>query len=180
MSTQNQGADHQASLPAWLAPPLWLLFALVIGIVALDLWTKSIATEFLHYGKPVEVLPVLNWTLLHNYGAAFSFLSDQGGWQRYLFTGIAVLASLVFTVWLTRLPKDQWLVRFSLMFILGGAVGNLADRIMHGYVVDFISVHWQHHYFPAFNIADMAITFGAFLMIADLIIYGDRDKLQDK
>ncbi len=152
-----------------LAPPLFVMIALIIVLVVLDLWTKSIATASLTYARPVEVLPVLNWTLLHNYGAAFSFLSDQGGWQRYLFTGISIVASIFFFVWLIKLPKQQWLVRYSLSFILGGAIGNLIDRIMNGYVVDFISVHWQHHYFPAFNIADMAITCGAILMIADMI-----------
>jgi signal peptidase II len=121
------------------------------------------------YGQAIDVLPVLDWRLLHNTGAAFSFLSDAGGWQRYLFTGISAVASVVFLVWLIRLPKEQWLVRFSLTFILGGAIGNLVDRIQHGYVVDFISVHWHSSYFPAFNIADMAITFGAILMIADML-----------
>ena len=157
------------NLRAWQTPATWILLLSVIVIIALDLWTKSIASASLIYGRPVAVLPVLNWTLLHNYGAAFSFLSDQGGWQRYLFTVISSVASLVFLIWLLRLPKSQWLVRFSLTFILGGALGNLIDRIINGYVVDFISMHWQEHYFPAFNIADMAITFGAMLMIADMI-----------
>ncbi len=152
-----------------LTPSIFFLLLLIAAITALDLWTKSIASANLVYGQENEVLPILNWTLLHNKGAAFSFLSNQGGWQRYLFTGISSVASIVFLVWLIRLPKQQWLVRFSLTFILGGAIGNLIDRIQHGYVVDFISFHWNSSYFPAFNIADMAITFGAMLMIADLI-----------
>lgn len=157
------------SVSPLLMPSIGLLLALIAIITGLDLWTKSLATAYLSYGHENEVLPLLNWTLLHNKGAAFSFLSNQGGWQRYLFTGISGVASLVFLVWLIRLPKQQWLVRFSLTFILGGAIGNLIDRLMHGYVVDFISFHWQNNYFPAFNLADMAITFGAMLMIADML-----------
>lgn len=148
---------------------LWPLLLSIIVITALDLWTKNIASSVLSYARPVEVLPILNWTLLHNTGAAFSFLSDQGGWQRYFFTGVSSVASLIFFVWLIRLPKIQWLVRLSLTFIIGGAIGNLIDRVMHGYVVDFISFHWNDSYFPAFNIADMSITFGAILMIIDML-----------
>lgn len=167
---------NSKSLPVYLAPSTWVLCVLVLVIVVLDLWTKSIATAYLHYGQQNEVLPVLNWTLLHNKGAAFSFLSDQGGWQRYLFTSISAVASVMFIVWLYRLPKQQWLVRYSLTFILGGAIGNLIDRIQHGHVVDFISVHWNNNYFPAFNIADMAITFGAILMIADMVFNPEHKK----
>ena len=169
-----------SNLKAWQTPASAMLLVAVVIIVALDLWTKAIATDSLSYARPVEVLPVLNWTLLHNYGAAFSFLSDQSGWQRYLFTIISAVASLVFFVWLLRLPKNQWLIRYSLTFILGGAIGNLIDRIMNGYVVDFISVHWNDSYFPAFNIADMAITFGAMLMIADMIFYPENHKDSQK
>ena len=161
--------SKENAINPWLAPSTALLLVLIAIITGLDLWTKSIASAYLLYGQENEVLPVLNWTLLHNKGAAFSFLSDQSGWQRYLFTGVSFVASLAFLIWLVRLPKQQWLVRFSLTFILGGAIGNLIDRLQHGYVVDFISFHWNNSYFPAFNVADMAITFGAMLMIADML-----------
>jgi signal peptidase II len=157
-------------------PHLIFLTALIIVIIALDQLTKTIASDILHYAEPIYVLPVLNWTLLHNYGAAFSFLSDAGGWQRWLFTGISIVVSVVFMVWLTRLPKDESLTRYSLTFIIGGAIGNLIDRMQFGYVVDFILVHWQEHYFPAFNLADSAITLGAILMIIDVLFNPERHK----
>lgn len=146
---------------------VWLLIAAVI--VALDLWTKSLATELLQYGRPVEILPVLDFTLLHNRGAAFSFLSSAGGWQRWLFTGIALAVSIVLIVWTLQLkPHERWL-SVALPLILGGALGNLYDRLTLGYVVDFVHVHWQGRYFPAFNIADAAITVGAIMMIIDAL-----------
>lgn len=152
------------------------LSGLIVVAVVLDQWTKHIASSALIYGNPKEVLPVLNWTLLHNYGAAFSFLSNAGGWQRYLFTGISLVVGIAFYVWMLRLPLNAWLMRFSLAFIVAGAIGNLIDRVRLGYVVDFISVHWQGWYFPAFNIADMAITFGAMLMILDIFINPENHK----
>ena len=144
---------------------LWLLLSLLA--IGLDQWTKSIATAHLTYGEPVPVMPMLNWTLLHNYGAAFSMLSDAGGWQRWLFTGLAVLVSGIFTVWLLRLPKNTTVLAAGIALVLGGAVGNLIDRVSLGYVVDFIHVYYQDSHFPAFNIADSAITLGTILLIID-------------
>ncbi len=158
----------------WNAPGIVSLLIGITLIVVLDQWTKGLATANLNYGQPLEVLPVLNWTLLHNYGAAFSFLSDAGGWQRWFFTIISVVVSLVFIVWLFRIPDFAWLHRYSLMFIIAGAVGNLIDRVMMGYVVDFISVHWESHFFPAFNIADMSICFGAMLMMLDVYLNPEK------
>ena len=155
-------------MPAYLRPSLWILFVVIAVIIGLDQWTKALATQMLQYGKPVYVMPVLNWTLLHNYGAAFSFLSDQGGWQRWFFMALSSIVSLAFIVWLIRLPKEQWIVRFSLTLIIAGAIGNLIDRVAMGYVVDFIHFHWHDSYFPAFNIADMAITGGAGFMLLDM------------
>lgn len=146
----------------------WLLVAVIIVIA--DQWTKGLASNALTYGRAVEILPVFNLTLQHNTGAAFSFLSDAGGWQRWFFTVISSVVSVVLLVWLTRLPAQQKLMMASLCLILGGAIGNLWDRVMLGYVVDFISVHYHGKYFPAFNIADSAITIGAGLMILDMII----------
>ena len=143
---------------------------LAIVIVVLDQWTKNLASSQLTYALPVEILPVFNLTLQHNTGAAFSFLADAGGWQRWFFTTISAVVSIVLVVWLSRLGSQQRLLAVSLSFILGGAIGNLWDRLLQGYVVDFISVHYNDWYFPAFNIADSAITIGAALMILDMFI----------
>ncbi len=136
-------------------------------MVLLDQYTKTLATESLVYARPVEVFSWFNLTLQHNTGAAFSFLSDAGGWQRWFFTVVAVVISGVLTVWLFMAPRAHWLLGLSLALILGGAVGNVWDRVALGYVVDFISVHYQGWYFPAFNIADSAITVGAICMLLD-------------
>jgi len=144
----------------------WLLLAVLL--IALDQATKVLASAALDYGSPVEVLPFLNWTLLHNKGAAFSFLSDAGGWQRWFFALVSVGVSIVLIVWLFRLGRREILQKLALALILSGALGNLWDRLLLGYVVDFIQVHYDHrYYFPAFNIADAAITLGAVLMIYD-------------
>lgn len=146
----------------------WLIVAVII--IALDQWTKYLASSLLSYGRPVEILPVFNLTLQHNTGAAFSFLADAGGWQRWFFTVISAVVSVFLLVWLFRLPAKQPVMSASLAFILAGAVGNLWDRITLGYVVDFISLHYNNAYFPAFNIADSAITIGAGFMILDMLL----------
>lgn len=151
-----------ATLPR---PLLW--YALAVLVVLLDQYTKGLASSALDYGRPVEVFSWFNLTLQHNTGAAFSFLSDAGGWQRYFFSAVALVISAVLVVWLYRVPREQWLLALSLALILGGAVGNLWDRVALGYVVDFVSVHYERHYFPAFNVADSAITVGAACMILD-------------
>jgi signal peptidase II len=157
----------------------WFLLALVV--LLLDQYTKGLASAQLQYGQPVQVLPVFNLTLQHNEGAAFSFLSEAGGWQRWFFTIIASAVSVVLAVWLTRLQRGQILLAASLALILGGAVGNLWDRVALGYVVDFISVHYEGRYFPAFNIADSGISVGAVLMILDAFINGDgKEKGEQK
>ncbi len=144
---------------------MWL--GLSVLAIIIDQWTKNIASTHLTYADPVPVLPFLNWTLLHNYGAAFSFLSDAGGWQHYLFTGLAGIVSIIFIFWLMRMPKSTVILPMAIALILGGAIGNLIDRISLGYVVDFIHVFYQNHHFPAFNIADSAITLGTFLLLID-------------
>ena len=151
----------------------WLLMSVVI--VVLDLWTKSLATDNLSLYRPEEVNAWLNMTLAHNYGAAFSFLSDAGGWQRWLFTGLASVVTLVLIAWLFRLPANEKLTGAALGLILGGAIGNLADRINHGYVVDFIDVYYRDWHWPAFNLADSAITCGVILLLIDgLFLSGKR------
>jgi len=119
-----------------------------------------------NYGETLVVLGVFNLVLAHNTGAAFSFLNDAGGAQRWLFTAIATVAS-VWIVWLLRKHHAQLLFSLALSLILGGALGNLVDRIAYGYVIDFLQFHWNAHYFPAFNVADSAITCGAFILIFD-------------
>jgi signal peptidase II len=146
----------------------WFWLGLAVLVVALDQATKMLAVSLLAYAEPVPVLPVLNWTLLHNLGASFSFLADAGGWQRWFFSAIALAVSVVLVVWIFRLKGTEFLQKLALALILGGAVGNLWDRVALGYVVDFIQLHYQQRYFfPAFNIADSAITLGAVLMIYD-------------
>lgn len=142
----------------------WLgLSALVI---VLDQISKAWITSRFAYGETLYVTGVLDLVLAHNTGAAFSFLHDAGGMQRWLFSIIAIVAS-VWIVWLLRKHGTQTLFALALSLILGGALGNLIDRIAYGYVVDFLHFHWNEHYFPAFNLADSAITCGAFLMIWD-------------
>jgi signal peptidase II len=146
----------------------WLFVSVLI--VILDLWTKGIATESLTLYRPVELTSWLNMTLAHNYGAAFSFLSDAGGWQRWLFTGLASVVTVVLIVWMFRLQASEKLTASALGLIIGGAVGNLIDRIINGYVVDFIDVYYQDWHWPAFNVADSAITCGVILMLLDALL----------
>ena len=141
-----------------------------VVIVVLDLWTKGLATESLTLYRPVEITSWLNMTLAHNYGAAFSFLSDAGGWQRWLFTGLASVVTVVLIVWLFRLTAREKLTAVGLGMIIGGAVGNLIDRVVNGYVVDFIDVYYQGWHWPAFNLADSAITGGVILLLLDALL----------
>lgn len=157
--------EKSAIMPKGARLTVWFGFAL--ALVAIDQATKAWASAELVYAQPNEIFSWLNITLHHNEGAAFSFLSDAGGWQRYFFTGIAVGVSVVITVWMTRLKPEEYLLGWSLALVLAGAVGNVIDRILLGYVVDFISVHWQGWYFPTFNIADGCITLGAIGLLVD-------------
>ena len=145
----------------------WFWYGLAFAITIIDQIVKQIVNTRLQYGERVEVLAVLDLTLVYNPGAAFSFLSDAGGWQRWFFSIVAVVVSIILVIWIYRLPRaDKWLA-VSLALILGGAVGNLADRMYYGYVIDFILAHYAGHHFPAFNIADSAITIGAIMMVLD-------------
>ena len=153
-------------------------YGLALLLIVLDQYTKGLASANLDYGRPVEVFSWFNLTLQHNTGAAFSFLSDAGGWQRYFFSVIAVVISAVLAIWLFRLGDKQWLLALSLALILSGALGNLWDRLVLGYVVDFISVHYGGRYFPAFNIADSAISVGAACMLLDSFLSKDSADAQ--
>ncbi len=143
----------------------WLWLAAVI--VVLDLGTKSLATNMLEYAISVPVLPFFNFTLLHNTGAAFSFLANAGGWQRWFFAVLAVVISGMLVKWLATLKSDKWLA-IAIALVLGGALGNLYDRVVLGYVVDFLHFYWGNYHFPAFNLADSAITVGAIMMALDI------------
>lgn len=138
-------------------------FGLALAIIGLDLGTKFWALTALSYNTPEPVLPVLNWTLRYNTGAAFSFLAGAGGWQRWFFTLLALGVSALLAVWLLRRPPPLEASAYAL--IMGGALGNLYDRLRHGHVVDFIELHAGGYYWPAFNIADMAICLGAGLLL---------------
>ena len=147
---------HNPSFPRWLG-----LAALVI---ILDQISKLWISNHFAYGETRAVFVFFNLVLAHNAGAAFSFLSDAGGWQRWFFTAIAVIAA-VWITWLLRKHQLEKLFCFALALILGGALGNLIDRIAYGYVVDFLDFYWGAYHFPAFNLADSAITCGAALLI---------------
>lgn len=146
---------------------IWLLVSLII--IILDQLSKHWIMANLTYGQPWEILPVFNLTLSYNPGAAFNFLSAANGWQRWLFTAIAVLVSIYVIFWLTRVSAKDYLSKIGLSFVLGGALGNLYDRLHYGYVIDFIQVHYQNWYFPDFNLADSAITLGAVCIILTLL-----------
>jgi signal peptidase II len=148
---------------------IWLLLSVLV--IALDLWTKGLALAHLELHRPVPVIEGwLNWTLVYNYGASFSLLSDAGGWQRWLFSTLAVGVSVLLTVWLTRIPRHDWRQALPFALIVGGALGNLVDRIRYGYVVDFIDACWGEHHWPAFNIADSAIVGGAIGLVLFTIL----------
>lgn len=144
-------------------------YRLSILVVIVDQLSKVLASNHLEFNTPLVLLPVFNITLHHNYGAAFSFLADSGGWQRWLFSAIAIGVGAFLAVWMARLKRNQTLLMASLALVLGGAIGNVIDRLRFGYVVDFLSVHWDSHYFPTFNIADSAITIGAALLLLDML-----------
>lgn len=137
------------------------------SVIALDQLTKYLAETLLVMHQPVPVLPFFNLLLTYNTGAAFSFLREAGGWQRWLFLGLGVLVSVGLLVWLQRLRSEEKWLAVALALILGGAVGNWIDRAVIGQVIDFIQIYYKQWYFPTFNIADSAITVGAGLLILD-------------
>ncbi len=155
----------------WL---LWLGIATLIMVI--DQFTKVLILGSFQYGEGLPITSYFNLVRVHNLGAAFSFLSDAGGWQRWFFTGLGIVAALVM-VWLLRSHASQRLFCAAVSCILGGAVGNVIDRLLHGYVVDFLDFHWAFMdgifhggHFPAFNVADCAITLGAGLLILDELL----------
>ncbi len=153
----------------------WLWIAALV--VILDQLTKLWIEKGMVLGESIYILPVFNIVRAHNPGAAFSFLADAGGCQRWAFSLFAIGASVAFVYWLRTVSiATQGLLACGLALILGGAVGNVIDRLEHGYVVDFLQVHWGGSYFPAFNVADSAITIGAVLVILDVLLESRREK----
>ena len=146
-------------------------------VVLADQLTKNIVTENFLYGENLNVFSGVNLILIHNAGAAFSFLSDAGGWQRWLFLLISLIVSIILAAWLYRLKKTQFFMPLSLSLILGGAIGNLIDRIFLGYIIDFIDIFYKSYHWPVFNIADASITLGvAIFIINNLVVSKNIDK----
>lgn len=146
----------------------WLWLALLVFV--LDQGSKQVVLQLLEYGQRVVVLDgYFDWIHVYNRGAAFSFLAGESGWQRWFFAVIALGVSAVLVVWLKRLKREETWLAIALTLVLGGALGNLYDRVVLGHVVDFILVHWQNqYYFPAFNLADSGITVGAVMLALDM------------
>lgn len=145
---------HGAGGLAWLA--------LSGVILVLDAWSKIIALDHLQLHQPVAVIDgLLNWTLVYNPGAAFSFLSDASGWQRWFFSALAVGISAILAIWLRNTARHDWKQAAPYALVMGGALGNLIDRLVHGHVIDFIDFYLGNHHWPAFNIADCAVVVGA-------------------
>ena len=151
-------------------PGSWLPWlGLALAILIADQFTKVLIMGYYRLGDSTYVASFFNIVRAHNTGAAFSFLAGASGWQRWFFTAVGIAAA-VFIVWMLRSHAGQKLFSFALASILGGAIGNVVDRLLHGYVVDFIQVHWRGWYFPAFNVADSAITVGAACLIMDELL----------
>ena len=147
---------------------LWLS---VLALI-LDQGSKLAVDGTMQLYESIPVLPYFNLTYVHNTGAAFSFLSQAGGWQRWFFAGLAITISIAITIWLAKLQKHEALLAGALALVLGGAVGNLIDRLAYGYVIDFLDVYYRDWHWPAFNIADSAITLGVALMLAETFGFG--------
>lgn len=166
MSIEEQPVPAPVPVPAQAQrthPAAWLWLSLTV--IALDQATKFLAARFLELYERVEVLPVLDFTLLHNTGAAFSMLAGAGGWQRWFFLALALGVGGVLLRWLLLRPEREILWPLAFALILGGALGNAVDRALHGHVIDFIQLYYRDWYWPAFNLADSAITVGAALYV---------------
>jgi len=156
----------------------WLWLTLIFLI--LDQVTKHLVVDSMALYQSIEVLPFFNITYVHNLGAAFSFLADQGGWQRWFFTAVATIASIIFIVWLAKTPKENTLLSIAFALLLSGALGNLIDRALFGYVIDFLDFYIADNHWPTFNIADSMIFIGAGLMIFDSFKNNDKEDSSNK
>ena len=151
--------------------PLLAAFLIASLIFLLDQFTKMQVVQNLYLGQRNELTVFFNLVHVRNYGASFSFLSEAGGWQRWFLTFVSAIASMVIVYWIKKSDEKKYLETLSLIIILGGALGNFYDRLILGYVIDFLDFHWSGVHFPAFNIADTAITIGAILFLADNLIF---------
>ena len=147
----------------------WLWIGIAVAILLADQFTKVLIVSTYQLGEGFSVTSFFNIVRVHNEGAAFSFLANAGGWQRWLFTGFGAIAAIAI-VWMLKQHAQQKLFGFALACVLGGAVGNVIDRVMYGYVVDFLDFHYAGMHFPAFNLADSAITLGAVCLILDELV----------
>ncbi|PSW18969.1 lipoprotein signal peptidase [Photobacterium sanctipauli] len=159
--------SSEKELPLKQSGVRWLWLAALVFIV--DIATKLVVMNTMEYGWPnrIELLPFFNLLYVHNYGAAFSFLSDAGGWQRWLFTAIALGVCSMLIYWMRKAPATHKMANVAYALIIGGALGNLFDRIYHGFVVDFLDFYVGTYHWPAFNLADTAICIGAGLIIIE-------------
>ena len=146
----------------------WRFLWLSVLILGLDQYSKALVLEHIELYQAVQILPFFNLTHVYNYGAAFSFLHDAGGWQRWFFTIIALTVSALVLWWLKQTTKQQIILPVAFSLIVGGAIGNAVDRLIHGYVIDFLVLYYQDWYWPAFNVADSAICIGAVLLVVDM------------
>ena len=146
----------------------WRFLWLSVMVFVADQYTKALVLENIKLYQAIQILPFFNLTHVYNYGAAFSFLHDAGGWQRWFFTVIAFTVSVLVLWWLKQTTKQQIMLPIAFSLIIGGALGNAYDRLAHGYVIDFLVVYYQDWYWPAFNVADSAICIGAILLIIDM------------
>jgi signal peptidase II len=146
---------------------IWLWLSLLV--VILDQLSKVWINTHLPFNQPVAILPFFDLRLLYNTGAAWSILATAGGWQRWFLSGLAMIISLLIVIWLSRLTRQQWWLACTLALILGGAVGNLVDRLIYGHVIDFIDIYYQQWHWPAFNLADSAISVGAVMLLIEAL-----------
>ncbi len=181
----NKLVEEDNSIPSTPLKWLWITFVIIL-IDQITKWMAESSLELLSAGgQSIPVMPHLNFTLAYNYGAAFSFLGDQGGWQRWFFTILAAVVSVVILIWMSKLkPKEKW-TAISLSLVLGGAIGNLIDRVLYGRVIDFIDVYadwdvfflskWPDnmYHFATFNVADIAINIGAIILVVGSFFVGE-------
>jgi signal peptidase II len=151
---------------------IWFMGSTVV--ILLDQISKWVIDHFLTFNQPVSLLPIFNLYYTVNDGAAFSFLSSQPELALWIFSGIAAVVSVSIAIWMLRIPSNHRLILFSLSYILGGAIGNLIDRVRLGHVVDFLQLHYQDYYWPVFNIADSAIVIGATLLVIDSLWHREK------
>ena len=167
----------------WFSPTsgasnwLWLSFFVVL----LDQTTKALVVGTVKFKSPIQLMPILDIVYLENQGAAFSLLHDAGGWQRWFFIGLALIVSAVLMLWLRRIRiPEQTVLAIGVALVLGGALGNVIDRVWHSYVIDFVYFHWKDWYFPAFNVADSAISVGAGCLLLDAFWESGREHKKAK